>query len=107
MLASPPDTRASLILRLRDAADVAAWDEATEIYSPIVFRLARRYGLQPADSDDLVQEVLVAVARSVSDWLENDRRGKFRAWLFRIAKNKAVDFLRRRKNRPFASSRSN
>lgn len=103
MQPSPPETRASLILRLRDAADVAAWDEFTDIYAPVVFRLARRQGLQPADADDLVQEVLAAVARSVGTWLKRDDRGTFRAWLIRIARNTAIDFLTRRKHQPWAA----
>ncbi len=85
MIPSPPETRASLILRLPNAADVAAWDELVAIYGPLVFRLAVRQGLQPADADDLVQEVFSAVARSVSQWLDRQDRGSFRAWLLRIA----------------------
>jgi RNA polymerase sigma-70 factor, ECF subfamily len=96
MIPSPPDTRASLILRLSDAADAAAWDELVEIYGPLVFRMAVRQGLQPADADDLVQNVFAAIARSVAEWLERPDRGKFRAWLLRIARNAAVNSLTRR-----------
>ena len=69
MTSSPPETRASLILRLQDANDIVAWDEFAEIYAPVVYRSARRIGLQSADADDVVQEVLAAVARSVKDWI--------------------------------------
>ncbi len=103
MLPSPPETRASLILRLPDPADVAAWDELVCIYGPLVFRLARRQGLQAADADDLVQEVFSAVARSVATWLERTDRGKFRAWLLRIARNVAVNFLTRRRHRAWGT----
>jgi len=103
MIPSPPETRASLILRLPDAADVAAWDEVVSIYGPLVYRMGLRQGLQAADADDLVQEVFTAVARSVSQWLERSDRGKFRAWLLRIARNTSVNFLTRRRHRPIGN----
>lgn len=100
---SPPETRASLILRLPDAADVAAWDEFVSIYGPVVFRLAIRQGMQPADADNLIQEVFTSVARSVSQWLDREDRGSFRAWLMRIARNQAVNMLTRRATRPLGT----
>jgi len=99
MPASPPETRASLILRLQNADDVAAWDEFADLYGPIVFRIARRRGMQPADADNLVQEVLLAVAQAVTRWIEREDRGSFRAWLLRIAHNEAVDMLTERATR--------
>ena len=92
-------TRASLILRLQDADDVAAWDEFAAMYSPVMFRVAVGRGFQPADAENLVQEVLLAVAQSVSQWLQREDRGRFRAWLLRIARNEAVDMLTRRATR--------
>ena len=100
MPVSLAETRASLILRLRNADDVAAWDEFVEVYGPAVFRVARGRGLQAADAEDLVQQVLLAVAQSIAGWLERDDRGPFRAWLLRIARHEAADMLTRRATRP-------
>ncbi|MEM9644271.1 MAG: sigma-70 family RNA polymerase sigma factor [Planctomycetota bacterium] len=97
---SPPETRASLSLRLRNADDMAAWEEFAEVYGPVAFRVARRRGLQTADAENLVQEVLMAVAQSVSRWIERSDRGSFHAWLLRIAHNEAVNLLSLRATRP-------
>lgn len=86
-------TRTSLILRLKDAEDMAAWDEFATIYEPVVFNVALSRGFQAADAENLVQEVFMAVAKSISHWLERDDRGSFRAWLLRIARNVAVDMI--------------
>ena len=86
-------------MRLKDAKDVTAWDEFASIYSPVIYRVAIGRGFQPADAENLVQEVLTAVARSVSQWLEREDRGSFRAWLLRISRNKSVDMLTRRGSR--------
>lgn len=103
---SPHETRASLILRLQDAHDVEAWGEFVELYSPVVFRAAVARGLQVADADNIVQEVFLAVAKSVGRWLERSDRGPFRAWLLRIARNEAFDLINAKATRKIGTDGS-
>ena len=76
-----PETRASLLVRLKDSADDAAWAEFTEIYRPLICRLARARGFQHADAEDLAQQVLTSVARAIGRWQAEPARARFRTWL--------------------------
>lgn len=92
---SSPETRPSLLVRLRNQSDHEAWYEFTEIYRPVVWRLACRRGLQPADAEDLAQQVLAAVARTIDRWEIDPRRARFRTWLTRVAGNAILNALTR------------
>ncbi|MCH7725576.1 MAG: sigma-70 family RNA polymerase sigma factor [Planctomycetes bacterium] len=94
---STPETRASLLIRVRDPADQAAWHEFVEIYRPIILRLARQKGMQEADADDVAQQVLAAVAKAVQQREHDPRRAKFRTWLNRVAHNAILNALTRGK----------
>jgi RNA polymerase sigma-70 factor (ECF subfamily) len=90
-MSEPPQTRASLLLRLKDARDQEAWSRFVEIYGPLVYEYGRRNGLQDADAADLTQEVLRTVARSVGAFEYDPRRGSFRSWLFTVARTKRIN----------------
>lgn len=88
-------TRQSLLLRLKRQED-DAWREFISIYEQAIFRYCRSRGLQDADARDATQEVLAAVHKRVETWDCEESRGTLRAWLFRVARNIAIDTLRRR-----------
>jgi RNA polymerase sigma-70 factor (ECF subfamily) len=74
-------TRPSLLFRIRDPADAAAWKTFVDTYGPLVYRHGRRRGLQDADAADLTQEVLSQVARGIANFDYQPQRGRFRDWL--------------------------
>jgi RNA polymerase sigma-70 factor (ECF subfamily) len=92
-----PATRASLLVRIRDAQDAQAWNQFVEIYAPLVYGFARRHGLQDADAADVTQEVLQSVSKAAHKLEYDPERGTFRSWLFTVVRNKVSTFLARRK----------
>src|SRR5262249_35758179 len=98
-MTTPPLTRPSLLVRIRDAGDREAWRQFVEVYAPLVYKFARRHGLQDADAADLTQDVLLAVAGASKKLVYDPERGTFRAWLYTVARNKLRNFLLARQRR--------
>ena len=90
-----PETRPSLMLRLRQAADQQAWTEFVSIYEPLLLRLMKQRGLQEADARDVTQQVILAVTQAVERWQPDGREASFRRWLFAIARPLALKFVQR------------
>jgi RNA polymerase sigma-70 factor (ECF subfamily) len=90
-----PETRESLLARVRDPQDEEAWCQFVAVYRPVIYRLARARGLQDADAQDLTQTVLASVARAIRNWEPNAERARFRCWLSRVVRNAAINALTR------------
>ncbi len=76
-----PSTCNSLLVRIRNPADQEAWALFVDLYSPPIFRVCIRRGLQEADGADVTQTVLVRVSESIRTFEYNPLRGQFRSWL--------------------------
>ncbi len=95
-------TSLSLLNNLRQSSDSEAWNRLVGLYVPLLKRWLARYDIQDSDADDLVQEVLLAVSKDVSDFDHSGRTGAFRSWLRTILVHRLRNFWRARGRRPQA-----
>ncbi len=84
------------------AQDHEAWVEFVTLYEPVVYRLLRRHGLQDVDARDVMQELFLAVSRSIDRWDPAPERGSFRGWLRRAVRNLVINWLENRQRRDLA-----
>ena len=68
-------------------------------YLKPIYSFVYRYVGSAADAEDITQEVFVRMWRNLKKF---DRQKKFKTWLFSIAKNTSIDWLRKKKSIPFS-----
>jgi RNA polymerase sigma-70 factor (ECF subfamily) len=89
-------TRASLLVRIRDPKDGLAWSEFVCLYTPLLHSYGMKNGLQDADAADLAQDTLRLVFRAAPGFVYDPGKGSFHGWLFTIARNGIRKFVTRR-----------
>src|SRR5436305_13983614 len=80
-------TPASLLERLRQPFEPAAWERFVSLYTPLIYSWGRRVGLQEQDAADLVQDVFVTLIQ-VLPTFTYERHQSFRRWLWTVTINK-------------------
>jgi RNA polymerase sigma-70 factor (ECF subfamily) len=88
-------TQPSLLVRIRQPADAAAWRQFVDLYAPLIYGFLRKQSLQDADAADVAQDVLRTVAQNIGQLDYDPSRGSFRGWLFTIVNSRLNDFRRR------------
>lgn len=91
-------TSVSLLERLRQPLDQAAWSRFVDLYSPVIYSWGRKAGLTDNDAADLVQDVLTILVQKMPSFVY-DRQGCFRAWLKTVTLNKWQEGRRRKQVR--------
>lgn len=98
------ETSRSLLERVRDSADSESWRRLVDLYTPWLQGWLRRCHVPETDCDDLIQEVLVVVAKEVSGFQLSERRGAFRNWLRTILFNRLQNYWRQQQTRPLVGA---
>jgi RNA polymerase sigma factor (sigma-70 family) len=91
-------TRASLIGRLKNWDDQKSWDEFNRTYRQFIVGFAVKQGLREPEAEDVAQETLLAVARSIGGFNYDSARSSFKNWLLTVARHRITDYVRRRPN---------
>ena len=77
-------THTTLLRGLRGGDDARAWSEFVRRYGALIRSVARQYGLQGADADDVLQDVLIGLTSAMTDFEYDPARARFRTFLQRI-----------------------
>ncbi len=96
---SPPDPDQDLVTRAKDG-DTRAFDALILKYGDKLFGLVYSMTSHKEDTHDLLQEIFAKAYQSLPQF-----RGKstFYTWIYQIATNRTLNFLKKRKNRAASS----
>ena len=87
-------TQPSLLSRVRDQGDHAAWREFDDKYRGLILRYCRRRGLQPTDAEDIRQLVMINMSKRLTSFEYKPDHGRFRDYLGRTVQNAIYRWFR-------------
>lgn len=98
-----PNTNPELLAKIKDNTNEAAWQEFIETYRPLIYGFCINHQLQEADANDVTQEVMKAIARSITNFEYDPKKGRFRSWLFTVTRSKFNNLLESKYKHPQGS----
>ena len=87
----------------KDPSDFVAWETFVTRYGPKIHGWCRQRGLQPADAEDVTQDVLLRLSRAMRTFTYDPTR-TFRGWLRTVTLHALSDFAAERRRRPGVGS---
>lgn len=81
-----------VLVRKSLSGDIKSFETLVARYQHKIFSFIYRMVMSDEDSKDLTQEVFLQVYRSLAQFRGES---KFSTWIYRVAANKSLDFLRR------------
>lgn len=84
-----------LAQRVAETQDKAAFEEIFDHFAPRLKAYLLRLGAQSGQAEELVQEVMITLWRKAN--LFDPSKSSLSTWLFRVARNRHIDSLRREK----------
>ena len=89
-------TRRSLLTRLKQWDDHESWRDFFNTYWKLVYGVALKAGLTEIESQEVVQETVIAVAKKMHAFKYDPAIGSFKSWLLHLTRCRIADQLRKR-----------
>ena len=89
-------TPTTLLRAMRDMDNHGGWKEFHDKYARVIHDAARSQGLSETEAEDVVQETLLSVVRTMPDFDYNPARCSFKTWLLHLTRCRIADHFRRR-----------
>lgn len=90
-------TRQTLLQRASDPDDHKAWEEFEQYYREFIRMVLFQMNCNVDDHNDLVQEILLRIWKTLPELNYNRDRARFRTWLSHLIRNKVIDHFRKLK----------
>ena len=92
----PPEVKEEVLVQRAQKGDIDAFDELMRRHQGKIYALTYNMTGNKQDAEDLVQEVFLKGFKVIDRF---KGKSSFYTWIYRIAVNRAINFVKRRRNR--------
>ncbi len=85
---------------IEDAEGYSKFEAIYNEYHAMLFKIALGITKNPHDAEDVMQNSLFAIAKDIKN-IKTDNVNMLKSYLYKIVKNNALDFLRKKKSKSF------
>ena len=100
----PVPTRATLLAKLKDWEDQESWKRFFDTYWKLIYSAALKSGLTESEAEEVVQETVLSVAKTMPGFRYDPAACSFKTWLLHLTRKRIVDQFRKRP--PLAAAKS-
>src|SRR5436305_8026562 len=90
-------TRQSLLSRLKDWQDHESWKVFFDTYWRLIYKAAIKAGLNDAEAQDVVQDTIISVSKSMPRFKYKTEQGSFKSWLLNVTGWRIINQFKKRR----------
>ena len=90
-------TRSDLLEAVKEWDNQPGWQRFYATYARLIHGVARSQGLSDSEAQEVVQDTMLSVAKTMPDFQYDPARCSFKTWLRHLTRKRVVDLIRKRR----------